>query len=49
MPRRRWEDYFRTDLKEVAVITWNWDLVRDRDCWRALVDAPLDPSREPVI
>ena len=39
-PRRRWEDNIRMDLKEVGINTGNWvNLARDRDYWRALVNA----------
>ena len=42
-PRRRWDDYNRTDLKEIGVSARNWvDLAQDRDYWRALVNAALN-------
>ena len=42
-PRCRWDDYNRTDLKEIGVNTRNWvDLAQDRDYWRALVNAALN-------
>jgi hypothetical protein len=41
-PRRRWEDNIRMDLKEIGINTTNWvDSTKDRDCWRALVNAAL--------
>ena len=40
MPRLRWEDNIRIDLKEIGVNTRNWvDSAQDRNSWRALVDA----------
>ena len=39
-PRRRWEDNIKIDLQEVGCGGVNWiDLARDRDRWRALVNA----------
>jgi hypothetical protein len=41
---RRWEDNIRMDLKEIGINTRNWfDSVQDRDYWRALVNAALNP------
>ena len=41
-PRRRWKDNIRMDLK-ISINTRNWvDSARDRDYWRALVDAALN-------
>ena len=41
-PRPRWEDYIRTDLKEIANNMRNWvDSTQDRDYWRALVNTTL--------
>ena len=41
-PRRRWEDYIRTDLEEMGINAGNWvDSAQDRDYWRALVNAAL--------
>ena len=42
-PRRRWEDNIRMYLKEIGINTRNMvDLAKDRDYWRALVNAALD-------
>ena len=31
-------------LKEIGINTWNWvDLTKDRDYWRALVNAAFEP------
>ena len=41
-PRSRWKDNIRMDLKEIGNNTRNWvDSARDRDYWRALVNAAL--------
>ena len=38
-PRRRWED-----LEEIGVNAGNWvDSTQDRDYWKALVNAALNP------
>ena len=43
MPRRRWEDNIRMNLKEIGINTKNLaDLAHDRDYWRALVNAALN-------
>ena len=43
MPRRRWEDNIRMDLKETCINTRNWvDLAQHRDYWRSLVNAALN-------
>jgi hypothetical protein len=42
-PRRRWEDNIKMDLQEVG---WGMDwieLAQDRDRWRALVNAVMNP------
>jgi hypothetical protein len=44
-PRRRWEDNIRMDLKEIGSNTRKWvDSVQDRDYWRPLVNAALNPQ-----
>jgi hypothetical protein len=41
--RRRWEDNIRSDLKEIGINRRNWfDSTKDRDYWRALVNAALN-------
>jgi len=41
--RRRWEDNTKMDLQEVGWGGMDWiDLVRDRDRWRALVNAVIN-------
>ena len=41
--RRRWKDNIRMDIKEIGINTRNWvDWPRDRDYWRALVNAELN-------
>ena len=42
-PRHRWEDNIRMDLEEIGINAGNCiDLARDRDYWRALVNAALN-------
>jgi hypothetical protein len=42
-PRRRWEDWVRTDLKETGCGDVEWiQLAQDRDRWRALVNAVMN-------
>ena len=42
-PRRRWEDNIRMDLEEVGINAGNLvDSARDRNYWRALVNAALN-------
>ena len=42
-PRRRWEDNIRMDFEEIGINAGNWvDSARDRDYWRALVNAALN-------
>ena len=42
-PRRIWEGNIRMDLKEIGINTMNWvNSVRDRDYWRAIVNAILN-------
>ena len=41
--RRRWEDNIKMDLEEVGRGCGDWmELVRDRDRWRALVNAVMN-------
>ena len=43
-PKRRWEDSIRMDLEEIDINMRNWvDSPLDRDYWRALVNAILNP------
>ena len=43
-PRDRWEDHIRMNLKEIGINMRNWvDSAQDRDYWRALVNAVLNP------
>ena len=42
-PRRKWEENFRMDLKEIGINTRDWvDSAQDRDYWRALVNSALN-------
>jgi hypothetical protein len=42
-PRRRWEDGFRTDLREIGLGCVDWiRLAQDRDRWRAVVNAVMN-------
>ena len=42
-PRHRWEDNIKMDLKEVGCGCKDWiELPKDRDSWRALVNAVMD-------
>jgi hypothetical protein len=42
-PRRRWEDNIKKDLREIGWGGMDWlDLTRDRDWWRALVNAVMN-------
>ena len=43
-PRRRWEDNIRIDLQKVGCRGMDWiELAQDRDRWRALVNAVMNP------
>ena len=43
IPRHRWEDNIRMDLKEIGISTKNWvDSIQGSDYWRALVNAELN-------
>ena len=43
-PRRRWEDNIKMDLQEVGCGGMDWiDVAQDRDRWRALVNAVMNP------
>ena len=43
MPRHRWEDNIRMDLKEICINASNWvDSAQDRVYWRTLVNATLN-------
>jgi hypothetical protein len=42
-PRRRWKDNIKMDLQEVGCGGMDWiDLARDKDRWRALVNAVMN-------
>jgi 3-oxoacyl-ACP reductase-like protein len=41
-PRHRWEDNVKMDLQELGCVGLDWiELARDRDRWRALVNAVM--------
>jgi hypothetical protein len=43
-PRRRWKDNTKVDLQEVGCGRMDWiELDHDRDCWRELVNAVMNP------
>jgi len=43
-PWRRWVDNIRTDLQEVVCVYMDWiGLAQDRDRWRTLVSAVMNP------
>jgi hypothetical protein len=43
-PRRRQEDNIEKDIQEVGYVGIDWiDLAQDRDMWRALVNAVMNP------
>ena len=42
-PRRRWEDYIRTDREVIGINAGHWvDSAQDSDYWKALVNAALN-------
>jgi hypothetical protein len=42
-PRRRWDDSIKMELQEVGRGDMDWiELVRDRNRWRALVNAVMN-------
>ena len=42
-PRRKWEDNIRMNLQEIGLGSMEWtDLAKDRDRWRALVNAIMN-------
>jgi hypothetical protein len=42
-PRRRWEDGFRMDLREIGWGTVDWiQLAQDRDQWRAFLNTVMN-------
>jgi len=42
-PRRRWENNIKLDLEEVGCGGMDWiELARDKDRWRALVNAVMN-------
>ena len=44
-PRSRWEDNIRMDLEEIDINGGSWvDSAQDREYWRALVKAALNPG-----
>jgi len=44
-PRHRWVDIIRTDLQEVGCGYMDWiGLTQDRDRWRTLVSAVMNPG-----
>jgi len=43
-PRHRWEENIKMDLQEVGWECMDWiDLAKDRDRWRALENAVMNP------
>jgi len=43
IPRRRWEDNIKMDVKEDGCEGMDWiQLAQDRDRWRALVNAVMN-------
>ena len=43
-PNSIWEENIKIDFKEIGINTRNWvDTAQDRDYWRVLVNAELNP------
>jgi hypothetical protein len=43
-PRRKWEDNIKIDLQELGCVGMDWiDVAQDRDKWRVLVNAVMNP------
>jgi hypothetical protein len=43
IPRRRWVDNIKLDLREIGWNSVDWiDMAQDRDQWRALVNTVLN-------
>ena len=43
LPKLRWQDYIRTNIKEICVNMRNCiEQVQNRDYWEAIVDAALN-------
>jgi hypothetical protein len=43
IPRRRWVDNIKTELREIGWCGMDWiDLAQDRDQWRALVSTVMN-------
>jgi hypothetical protein len=43
IPRRRWEDNIRMDLREIRWAGMDWiDLAQDTDQWKALVNPAIN-------
>jgi hypothetical protein len=43
-PRRRWVDNNKMDIREIGWHDMDWiDLAQDRDQWRALMNAVMNP------
>jgi hypothetical protein len=44
-PSRRWVDNIKMDLREIGWFGMGWiDLAQDRNQWRALINAVMNPS-----
>jgi hypothetical protein len=43
IPRRRWLDNIKMDLREIGLDSMDWiDVAEDRDQWRALVNTVMN-------